>query len=548
MRFSPQVKNNTPYNPLVNLTSSNLPIVIINTNGNQIVDEPKIPADMGIIFNGDGIQNNITDPFNNYNSKIGIEIRGSSSQMFPKKQYGFETIDITGDDSSVSLLGFPEESDWILYAPYSDKSLIRNVLLYRLANDIGHYATRSKFCELILNNQYMGIYVLFEKIKRDKNRVNISKIEEKDSTGDDLTGGYIIKIDKDEGGFNAGWFSQFSPYTNAWQRVFYQYDNPDPEDITVPQANYIQSFIYEFESLMTSPGFADPLSGYESFIDVNSFIDYFLLNEVSKNVDSYRISTFMHKNKDSKGGKLKMGPVWDYNLAFGNSNYFNAWLTEGFHLSFLATDQNIRSFDSFQPPFWWHKLLNEPSFKSKLNSRWYELRQNQFSIETIYAYIDSLSSLLNEPKERNFEQWQILGTEVWPNYFIGDTYEEEITYLKTWIKNRMEWIDKQLTPTSVSNDKAITDDFILYQNYPNPFNPVTKFKYTIPSAAIRQGVFVQLKVYDILGNEITTLVNENKQPGDYEAGFDASNLSSGIYYYRLTAGNFSEIKKMVLMK
>ena len=162
---------------VVSFTSSNLPIVVINTHGQQIPDDYKIIADMGIIYNGEGVRNNLTDPFNNYNGKIGIEIRGSSSQMFPKKQYAVETKDANGNDLDVSLLGFPPEEDWILYAPYNDKSLIRDVLVYKLANDMGRYASRSKFCELVLNGEYMGIYVLFEKIKRDANRVNIKKME-----------------------------------------------------------------------------------------------------------------------------------------------------------------------------------------------------------------------------------------------------------------------------------------------------------------------------------------------------------------------------------
>ena len=126
---------------LIEFTSSNLPIVVINTNGQIIVDDEKITADMGVIYNGEGIRNNLTDPYNNYNGKIGIEIRGSTSQMFPKKQYAVETRDALGDDLDVSLMGFPEESDWILFAPYNDKSLMRDVLVYKIASSMGRYAS-----------------------------------------------------------------------------------------------------------------------------------------------------------------------------------------------------------------------------------------------------------------------------------------------------------------------------------------------------------------------------------------------------------------------
>ncbi len=157
-------------------TSSNLPIVIINTNGFAIADEPKITADMGIIHNGVGVRNNLIDPQNNYNGKIGIEVRGSSSQMFPKKQYSIELRDGLGAGVAASLLGMPVEEDWVLFAPYNDKSLMRDVLAYKLARDMGRYAPRTRYCEVVLNGDYLGIYILMEKVKRDKNRVDIANL------------------------------------------------------------------------------------------------------------------------------------------------------------------------------------------------------------------------------------------------------------------------------------------------------------------------------------------------------------------------------------
>ena len=155
----------------VTLTSSNLPIIVIDTYEQVIPDEPKISAHMGIIFNGSGEINYITDSSSHYDGDIGIEIRGHSSQhYFPKKQYGLETRDSEGENINVSLLGMPEENDWILYAPYSDKSLMRNVLAYDIAKSLGSYAPRTQFCEVILNNDYVGIYVFMEKIKKDSNR------------------------------------------------------------------------------------------------------------------------------------------------------------------------------------------------------------------------------------------------------------------------------------------------------------------------------------------------------------------------------------------
>jgi hypothetical protein len=248
-------------NAQVILSSSNLPIIVIDTHGQVIPNEPKIEADMGIIYNGPGNRNFITDPYNHYNGQIGIEIRGSSAQTFPKKQYAIETRDSTGNNLNVSLLGMPEENDWILYAPYSDKSLIRNVLAYKMSNDIGRYTSRTSFCEVVLNGDYIGLYVLMEKIKRDRNRVKIKKMLPTYTSGDLLTGGYIIKIDKMEGSNIQGWYSNFPPYPGAWQQIYYQYHYPDPDEIVPEQESYIQNFIYQFEYIMDQGTYTDPFSG-----------------------------------------------------------------------------------------------------------------------------------------------------------------------------------------------------------------------------------------------------------------------------------------------
>ncbi|RPI75115.1 MAG: T9SS C-terminal target domain-containing protein [Ignavibacteriales bacterium] len=536
-------------------TSSNLPIFVIDTHGQVIVNEPKIEVDLGIIYNGEGVRNNITDPFNHYDGRIGIEIRGSSSQMFPKKQYGFETIDSSGEEIDISLLGFPEESDWILFAPYNDKSLIRDAIAYKLSNNIGRYASRSKFCELVLNGEYMGVFVLFEKIKRDKNRVDVTKLTETDTTGDALTGGYIFKIDKDEGGINDGWLSIYPPYLNGWQRIYYMYHFPKPEDIVEPQKNYIQSFVDSFETKMHNPDFANTLTGYVNFIDINSFVDYFILNELNKNVDAYRLSAFLYKDRDSKERKLKAGPIWDFNHAFGNCDYYNASFVEGWQLDYATYNTTFLHSDNWQVPFWWKKLFSDINFKKKIALRWQELRTNEFSNANIFSIIDSLTTLLDESRVRNFIKWPVLGVYVWPNAYIGQTYSDEINYLKNWITNHFNWIDEELGSfVGIDEPQNSLLNFSLSQNYPNPFNPTTTIKYSIPNVETGHAPSLQvtLKVYDVLGKEVATLVNEEKQPGIYEVEFNPvsgiRNLASGIYYYRLKASNFIQTKKMILLK
>jgi hypothetical protein len=170
-------------------SSSNLPLILINTDGQSIKDEERIPAHMGIINNPNGQRNFLTDRYTDYDGRISIELRGSSSTMYDKKSYGFETQDADGENNNVSLLGMPEENDWVLYGPYSDKTLLRNTLPFYIARELGQYASRTAYCELFINDEYLGLYVLMEKVKRDKNRVDIARLKPDDIAGDELTGG-----------------------------------------------------------------------------------------------------------------------------------------------------------------------------------------------------------------------------------------------------------------------------------------------------------------------------------------------------------------------
>lgn len=426
----------------VNFTSSNLPIIIINTHSQTIKDEPKITADMGVIDNGEGNTNNLTDAYNVYNGKIGIEIRGHSSQMFPKKQYGIELRDSSGNSVNTSLLGIPSESDWVLNASYTDKTFLRNVLTYKLGNDMGRYASRTRFCEVVINNQYMGLYILQEKVKRDKNRVNIKKLEANDISGDALTGGYIMKIDRIDPGdkyFNSVFPSVYPKTPGKPSPISYIHVYPNADNILPVQQDYIKNYITQFETSLSKSTYNDPFLGYYDYIDMDAFVDYFLINEFVKTVDAYRLSAYMYKNRDSEGGKLVLGPIWDYDLSFGLADYGDAWLSSGWQAD---TDpyEGIWSV-----PFWIKKIFNDPVFKNKLAKRWNELKQNIFNLSGILNYINQTVLEINQARFRNFICWPIIGVYQWPEYFVGQSYEEEVLYLKGWIVRRYNWIDANLS-------------------------------------------------------------------------------------------------------
>ena len=537
----------------VNFTSSNLPIFVINTFGQEIPNEYKINARLGVIYNGEGVRNYLTDPFNHYDGWIGIELRGSSSLIFPKKSYAVETRDSLGNDKSVSLLGLPSEADWVFFGPYNDKTLIRDVLAYKLARDMGRYASRSRFFELVINGEYKGLYVLLEKIKRDANRVNIKKLNPADTTGDALTGGYIIKIDKLDGENNDGWYSNFRPFPQLSARIFYQYHYPKPGDIVEAQKNYIKAWIHSFESAMFGPYYADTILGYPKYIDVQSFVDYILLNELVKNIDAYRLSTFFYKDRDSRNPKLFAGPVWDFNLAFGNCDYYQAFNSSGWYLEYVSEYQNIPSWENYFIPFWWKKIFTDQNFKNKFRQRYIELRNSVWTNQRINSTIDSLVQLLEESRQRNFQKWPVIGQYVWPNYYVGQTYEDEINYLKNWLSSRLIWMDYQLI-TDVEKEKSEinVNDFQLYQNYPNPFNSFTRIDYYI-SEKLNGPQKVSLKIYDLLGREIATLVDEYQTNGFYSVNFNAETikqtiLSSGILIGKLEVGNKFQKIKMIYLK
>ena len=411
-----------------------LPRIEITTEA-TIVDEPKIPAEMQII----------SDEYPIESQQIGIEYRGSSSQMFPKKSYGFETWTKDNQDMDVSIGGYPEEEDWILYAPYTDKSLVRNVIIYELSNNIGRYATKTSFYELFINDDYKGVYVLMEKIKRDKNRVAISK-----NNDTDISGGYIIKIDKATGdGGNYNSYNSFESKINDNGKIYFLYEYPDEDDITSDQKDYIQKYIHDFESSLYSESFLDPETGYKNYVDFESLIDFFLLNEISKNIDGYRLSTFMYKEK---GGKLTLGPIWDFNLAFGNANYCQGEKPQGWSYKF----NDICPDDWWQVPFWWERFMEDPEFKAAIKNRWDELRSSAFSNNAILDRISNIEQMLYEHNaiERNFSKWSILGEWIWPNHFVSESqssigvpqaYKQETNYLKSWIIDRLQWMDSQIS-------------------------------------------------------------------------------------------------------
>ena len=371
-----------------NFTSSHLPIVVINTgnatfNDATIPDDPKITASMGIIDNGPGATNNLTDPFNAYDGMIGVETRGNSTQDYDKKTYSLELRTNAGVDSSVALLGMGKEEDWILHAMVIDKTQLRIPFSFDLARKAGHYASDWRFVELVIDNDYRGLYLLCERLKRDNDRVDIAKLDVDDLAGDSLTGGYILRIDWLDG--DPGFESNYNSLSGT-DPMFYQYYYPKASNIQPAQENYIKGYMDDFEDAVFANNYTNA-SGlrYNDYIDVTSFVDFLLINEFSKNSDGYKLSSYLHKDKESKGGKLKAGPIWDFDQTYGMSmvcscHDFTGW-------TYLQNQPECEDLESM--PAWWAEMMQDTLFVNHLACRWNDLRSGPFHLDSINDWIDS---------------------------------------------------------------------------------------------------------------------------------------------------------------
>jgi subtilisin-like proprotein convertase family protein len=481
-------------------TDSNLPIVVINTNNQTIPDDPQIMADMGIIYNGAGVRNHMADPFNNYNGKVGIEVRGHYSSSLPQKPYRFETWDINGNEINVSLLGMPSENDWALIATYNDKSFCRNLLAYNLFESMGHYAARSVFVEVVLNGEYQGIYQLCETIKHDKNRVDVAKLDTVDITGREVTGGYIIKTDY--GDINNSWQTSYRPIDHPGFPVRLVYHYPDENAIVPQQKTYIQTFIYDMETALYSSNFADITNGYRKYMSTRSFMDYFFVNELARNVDGFKKSCFYHKEKDDYAGnigKLKAGPVWDFDWAWKDiwdCSIFQA--TNGSGWSHHINDCNPDNYSTG----WMIRMLQDATFANEMNCRWHELRGTVLGTSYLFSYIDSVAMHLDESQQRHYAYWGHMGIatgtpEVNPP---AQSYAEEISNLKAWIVRRFNWLDANmpgiLNGCNITSLSAATVTGAS-SAYPNPFSS----EITV-SMDLFQPEVMCVRLFNSLGQEV----------------------------------------------
>ena len=504
--------------------STNIPLIMINTNNQLIVDEPKINVDFKVIDNFPNSLNYPTDSGNIYSGIAGIEIRGSYSATLPQKPYGIETRDTQGNNNNVSLFGMPQENDWILIANYNDKTFLRNVLAFDLFEKMGHYAPRTKLCEVVVNDIYNGIYVFTEKIKRDNGRVDIAKLDLDDNFGDSLTGGYIFRVDYWDQ--NNSWISNYNNPNFPNDAVRYVYNYPDYDEITVHQKNYIQNLVGDFEDALWSNDFEDPILGYRPYINTRSFIDYFIVNEFARNVDGFKKSRNFYKDKSSKDSLIYAGPVWDFDWAYKD------------HSSSMINGSGWRHDYSgptdVKPPGWYIRLLQDTTFANELNCRYFNLRNTILDTTNIFSFIDSLSSMVSEPQNRHYTRWPILGINVGTPE-VGNqptSYSGEIIKFKSWINERLLWLDANM-PGNCPNVSVSENKKTYVVTYPNPSSDIVNI--------YSETLLKNIKLFDNVGRLIF------KEENIYSKNFQM-NVSDlhGFFTFKIELSNKEVINKNII--
>lgn len=351
--------------------------------------------------------------------KDGIRGRGNSTWGMEKKPYKIKL------DKSIQVLDMPANKHWVLLANYADKTLMRNELAFEISRRMGYtYTPRLRFVDLVLNGKYEGNYMLCEHVRIAPDRVNITELTPNASN---ISGGYLLEIDERQDDNEIEYFHTKGDREIGYEGIIVAINEPQKKEITDKQKTYVVEHFQKIEDALYGK-LGDPVTELPKYLDIRTFIDNFLVNEISKNVDgNLRLSTKMYKKINDD--KLYFGPVWDYDLAFGNADYDGGDKTTGW------ISRNVR---------WYKAFFEIQDFKDRTAERWSELRNGTLSTGNLHAFIDELAANLDQSQKANFEVWNILNKKVWPNPVATGSYKGEINYLKDFLSSRAIWIDKNI--------------------------------------------------------------------------------------------------------
>lgn len=380
-----------------------LPVIYITTNNDSaiVTKESYVNGQVSIDGNYTGL-GSLTA------AAAQIKLHGNYTLTLPKKAYKIKFA------SKTSVFGFPADKEWILLANYTDKTLMRNDLAFHMSKVFGMaYTPNTQFVELYLNGTYQGNYELTDDIKISSGRVNIKEMSADDTTATKITGGYLFEVDQREDG---------DVYFETSRNVDIVLHDPDLG--VAAQTNYIKNYVQQVENSIYAANFADPAGGYNKYLNAESAISWFWVNELFKNEDSkFGSSVWMYKDR---GGLLNFGPAWDFDIGAGNSVLFNCDDPTGWYLKDCQ---------------WYSGLFHDPAFTQKAIAKWKSVHSQ---LDSLNYYIDQNAFKLKYSQARNFEVWNILKTYVIPNTEVAGSYDAEVTFLKQWLSRRIKWIDENL--------------------------------------------------------------------------------------------------------
>ncbi len=439
-----------PTNRYVKLTNTNMPIVWLTVDA-TVSHDHNVTAHMKVIDNGQGRTNyadtvKYPDQHVDYEGYIGLRYRGHSSySMSLKPPFSFRPLNRPleqgGSWQRVSFLGMPRDNRWALLAPFNDRSMLRDLLAFEISRPWMEYVPQGRYCELIYNGIYYGVYILAEVVSKGSSRLDLADPGE---SGDELTGGYLMEVERDDEEY---YVSKYRPVRSDGTvintaRICFKYKIPDYEDLTDAQFDYIHGAIDRMEDALVSRSYRNATTGQCDYIDEMSFIDYQLAIELGHNVDGYRLSGKFFKHRDSRDSRFKM-VLWDMNLAYGNANYHDGWRTD----TWIYQSNDILVGKSRElVPVWWYKLNKDAKYVEHLKERWAEYRRTNLRMDRLMATVDSLARVITAggAEKRNSRAYPYWGMLIWPNYYIPANYEDEIAYLKQWLMRRVSWMDRQL--------------------------------------------------------------------------------------------------------
>ncbi|WP_423149338.1 CotH kinase family protein [Rubrolithibacter danxiaensis] len=392
-----------PYKPDTTATFTGLPVFNIRTVGPVTSKEDYVSGSLSI---------NTNSLYEQETTQIALQIKGRGNStwfLHPKKPYRLKFKE------KAKVLGLPAAKNWVLLANYSDKTLMRTGLAFELGKQMqADFTPDVRYVEVFMNGEYLGNYTLTQQVEVNENRVNIKELKPENTAEAEITGGYLVELDERKDEENLFTTDRGLPMTVK-----------EPEDITEAQFNYIKNYIQLTENVLFSPDFADPQKGYAKYINVDSFINWFLIEELFKNQDSQKYSSmFYYKDR---GGKLGMGPIWDFDLSIGNVDYSDATYPTGWWV---------------KDGLWFKRLFEDPAFRKKVKKRWDEIKVKE--VPAMFTYIDSTAKYLQKSQEQNFSIWPILNMKVWPNPVVLGTYPAEVNHIKEWLTTRIDWLDANI--------------------------------------------------------------------------------------------------------